>query len=123
MVGYAGVRRDSVHDQLLAVANAVVLVLRGAVVTVWVRRNRLGGETAQRVIPVRHRPAAQLGHRGPISCQPQRVRVAGELCALSSRSHLREPVQAVVIVGSRHPVRIRKRLQVAHFVIGVRGRA
>jgi hypothetical protein len=54
------VGRRPVHDQLLAVANIVVLIFRRAVVAVRVRRHRLRGQPVQRVVAVGHRPPAQL---------------------------------------------------------------
>jgi hypothetical protein len=96
------------------VSHGVVHVARGAIVIVGIARHRFRGQPVQRIVAIIHSAAAQLRHGQAISRRAQRIRVVRQRARIFRRANLRQPVQRVVAVGVRHPVRIREVLQIAH---------
>jgi hypothetical protein len=101
------------------VSHGVVHVARGAIVIVGIARHRFRGQPVQRIVAIIHSAAAQLRHGQAISRRAQRIRVVRQRARIFRRANLRQPVQRVVAVGVRHPVRIREVLQISHRIVSI----
>ena len=110
--------------QLLAVANWVVLICDGPILS-GCSGDGLTGQPVQVVIVVIDCASAQLHHWQPITCCSQRVGVTGNRRSRSTTAvrcaaralHIGEPVERVVAVAGRDAVGIRNPIQVAHRIV------